>query len=401
MNRRKPPPERARRQRGVSLVEALVALAVMAFGILGVVGMQLSLRSNGDIARQRAQAVRIAQEEIEQWRAFTTLTLPLPTGHALSYAQIASAPATAVSSSVAGSANTTYTLTKVVTESVSPPQKTLQVQVDWNDRTGVLQSVVLTTAVGAVLPELSGSLSIPSRGLNNQQQYGRHAAIPPGAVAQSNGTSVFTPPGAASGVSWVFSNTTGLITGQCNPWPGTCTSTSSTLLAGYVRFALGSVQPSGQDAEFPTTPMPMTPVIDVVVQLTTAPATAQTCYKSLTNPAYIAYYCAVPLPPAPATSWSGRSELSGLVTAASVASGNSASEFRVCRYTRGANNAATVTNAEHPLNYAGVSTSLINQNFLVIPAGDGIGSSTPFSCPGDDTSTPFINGNTLPHQPSS
>ncbi len=57
------------RQRGISLIEAVVALAVMAFGMLAFVGLQSSLRFNGDVAKQRAEAVRIAQEAIEQWRA--------------------------------------------------------------------------------------------------------------------------------------------------------------------------------------------------------------------------------------------------------------------------------------------------------------------------------------------
>ena len=42
-----------RRQIGVSLIEAMVALAIMGFGILGVVGVQATLRSNGDTARLR------------------------------------------------------------------------------------------------------------------------------------------------------------------------------------------------------------------------------------------------------------------------------------------------------------------------------------------------------------
>ena len=60
-------------QRGVSLIEALVALAIMAFGMLGIVGMQSSLRTNADISKQRSEAVRIAQEVIEQRRAFWVL----------------------------------------------------------------------------------------------------------------------------------------------------------------------------------------------------------------------------------------------------------------------------------------------------------------------------------------
>ena len=56
--------------RGVSLIEALVALGVMAFGMMALLGLQSTLRGNADVARQRAEAVRIAQESIEDWRAF-------------------------------------------------------------------------------------------------------------------------------------------------------------------------------------------------------------------------------------------------------------------------------------------------------------------------------------------
>ena len=99
-------PSATRRQIGVSLIEAMVALAIMGFGILGVVGVQATLRSNGDTARQRAEAVRIAQEAIENWRGFTTLTLPLPAGHTTSYAQITTAAA--ASSTVMGSSSSSF-----------------------------------------------------------------------------------------------------------------------------------------------------------------------------------------------------------------------------------------------------------------------------------------------------
>ena len=59
-----------RSQRGVSLIEALVAMAVMAFGTLGVLGVQTTLRLNADIAKQRNEAVRIGQETIEAARSF-------------------------------------------------------------------------------------------------------------------------------------------------------------------------------------------------------------------------------------------------------------------------------------------------------------------------------------------
>ena len=60
-------------QRGISLIEALLALAVMALGMMGLVGVQSTLRNTSDVAKQRSEAVRIAQVEIERWRAFTAL----------------------------------------------------------------------------------------------------------------------------------------------------------------------------------------------------------------------------------------------------------------------------------------------------------------------------------------
>jgi K+-sensing histidine kinase KdpD len=59
--------------RGASLVEALVALLVMAFGMMGVAGIQGRLRYSGDAAKQRAEATRIATAEMERLRGFASL----------------------------------------------------------------------------------------------------------------------------------------------------------------------------------------------------------------------------------------------------------------------------------------------------------------------------------------
>lgn len=395
------PPDPARRsQRGVSLIEALVALAVMAFGILGVIGVQTTLRVNGDVAKQRAEGVRIAQEAIENWRTFTVLTSTLPTGHTMSFAQMVTdtSPTT-----VTGTAsNTTFSLARTVATSTDPLSKTVQVDVSWADRSGETQNVVLTTRVAGILPELSGSLSIPSRSLSNQQLGGRNTAIPAGAVIDPGDPtrSSYAPPGAPTGVTWVFNNTSGLITSLCNPFPGTCTPTSAALLTGFVRFALDLTNPTGAESENPPTPTPASPFAFDVQVVTTAPAAATIdCFEQSTT-AFVAYYCAVPLSTVPPLVWSGQSLLVGLTTATSVNSvATAALDYRVCRYTPGANNAAAVSNLQHPLNYSAVGTSLTNQNFLLIRADDDV--TTAFACPGDDTSTLFINGNTLPHQPAS
>jgi type IV pilus modification protein PilV len=61
------------RQRGVGLIEALVSLLVLALGLMSFVALQGRLRLNSDVAKQRAEAVRIAQEDLENFRAYGTI----------------------------------------------------------------------------------------------------------------------------------------------------------------------------------------------------------------------------------------------------------------------------------------------------------------------------------------
>ncbi len=100
------------RVRGVSLVEALVALAVMAFGTLAVLGVQTSLRLNADIAKQRSEAVRIAQETLEAARSFERIAGYWRAGNLENAA-------------VAGydTANTTYPATRTVTDTAPTPTR--------------------------------------------------------------------------------------------------------------------------------------------------------------------------------------------------------------------------------------------------------------------------------------
>ena len=95
-------------QRGVSLVEAIVAMAVMAFGMMALVGLQTTLRLNADVAKQRSEAVRIGEAAIENWRAFSTMPI---TAGVKAYGDIALG--VLADEAVAGS-NATYTLKRTV-----------------------------------------------------------------------------------------------------------------------------------------------------------------------------------------------------------------------------------------------------------------------------------------------
>lgn len=393
------------RQRGVSLIEALVALVVMAFGILGVAGLQASLRGSADISKQRSEGVRIAQEAIERWRAYSVL--PVTAGQAAYEDIVADTSAETVSGYTT---NTTYTVFRSVvdaraTDSAEPRMRTLVVDVSWADRAGQTQHVVLDTSIAGVSPELAGSLGIPGEGAPTQLPGGRNPSIPPGAVNnESSGTSIFTPPNG-SGTTWTFNNTTGVITRICNPG---CVDVTAFLLSGYIRFSLGSTAPTGANAETPVDAIPSGADVVISIALTVPSAMTLTCYKQDFT-TYVAYYCAVPVTTTVPIRWSGQSRVSGLTISSALAD-FATDSYKVCRYTPGRNedvNADGVAdgdkplngNIDHPLTYTNVTGPLVNQNFLVIRAGDGI--AAPFDCPGDDTSTPLFNGNTWRHQPTS
>ncbi len=381
---------RGRRQQGVSLIEALVALAVMAFGMLGVVGMQGSMRFNADIAKQRSEAVRIAQEAVENRRAFWLLDA---VANQKSYADIASTAGTAV---MGITSNTTFTVTETAN---TPPgggrTKALYVDVTWVDRTGQNQNVRLSTNVTGNMPELSGALGLPALGAlgsASRLPRGRHAAIPPGAVDQGDGTSNFAPPGAGD-ISWVFNNVSGFITQRCVAT--VCSAYNARLLSGYVRFSTDVTQPTAAMAE---TPLSTAFALDVNVLQTFPTSATIVCYENTTS-LYAVYYCAISVEELNGNKWSGRSELVFGGISSTIADVGAAN-YKVCRYTPARDaqpTSPTVSNGNHPYNYANVNTALVNQNFLVIRAGNG---TTPFSCPVDDTSTPDINGNTWHHQPA-
>lgn len=397
------------RQTGVSLIEALVALAVMAFGMLGMVGIQSSLRANSDAARQRSEAVRIAQESIERARSYTIVTaVATPDPNRVYYDALATTPATTVTGYTT---NTTYTRAVTVTPAAQG-FKTIVVNVTWPDRSGTTQQVRLTTIVHRSPLELAGALGIRGTGTNTESPFGsdNKSSIPRGAVDQGDGTSRYTPSAAGGTTALVFSHDTGLITRVCDLVTSICTSVTARLVSGFINFATGASAPGATQAEVP----PGTAVAVGVTVNQTLPSSgvpAPQCFVETPSASpSLAYACLVHVSPPTTPFWSGQVRLTGLTLAGTV-SDASAAAFRVCRYTPFRSNAAvgttvpgvtpavTMQNFHHPLEYSSVNRNFLDHNFLVIRAGDG---TTAFGCPADDAvSTPFVNTNTFDHQPSS
>lgn len=386
-----------RRSRGVSLVEALVALAVMAIGLLGVVGLQATLRANADVSRQRSEAVRIAQERLEQLRGYSSLDGT----DGQTYESITTAPGQRIDTPLA---NTEFTLRQTVTDTAADAgrAKMVAIQVAWRDRRAETdnQWVDFAAFITGTPPDLAGALFLPADATSLAQPKLRHAAIPVQASDNGDGTSSFRPLGDQ--VAFTFNNLTGVITSICIPATN-CTSVNAYLLSGYVRFATG-VQPTPALAEVPPplspddlASIPAWPTAFISVQRTGSPTPAPDTCVHLVYPAYVAYYCAVPVSTA-TKMWSGRSSAwpTNLATTTPDTT-TSASRVKVCRY---APTASPTRNVDHPANYSNVGGPLTNQNFLVITAGTGSDTvpGTAWTCPGDDTATPIVSA-TWQHQP--
>ena len=385
-------PTCTRRQHGISLIEALVALLVLSLGMLTVSQLQGHLRLGSDIARQRAEAVRLGQEDIEALRAYSVLAA---SGAARSWAGITSA-SRSVDASTGYATHTRYTVAREIVATSTLVAKTAAVTVHWNDRDGGAQKIVLTTLIAANDPAHGGVLALAPSGVHAKGASSRSTRVPLLAKDLGNGSSVMKP-ASTSTTALVFDNTSGHVTARCtgiNPATATrdltmtdltaCAAITAQLLSGSVRFSQASPPDAalGNDA-----PLALT----ITLTLTggtyaTAPECSSETVQTDAGDRHVAYHCVV-LPLASGR-WSGRST----VVPSGWALGTTADARQVCRYSADLDGSGAIdSNAEHPATYSAVDHSLANQNFLVI-AGHQI-------CPTGAMTDVFVNRATAPHQP--
>lgn len=359
----------SRRQRGITLIEALIAFLILALGMLAIARLQTHLRLNAEIARQRSEAVRLAQEDIEALRAFAVLAA---TSGVASFDAIASASRT-VDAASGYATNTAYLVTRQIDSAGALRAKNLRVTVGWTDRAGNPQQVELASVIAGIAPAHSGALGLARGAAPANPPFGRSAHIPLVAKDLGDGRSAFKPVGSGT-VALVFDNASGLLTGRCTAVApatptgglsaanlGPCDANVGHLLSGVVRFSSSATPPEFSIAMAMTGSYPVAPVCSVE-PVTTAGGDR-----------FVAWHCAVY--PAAGGRWSGRANL----VPSGWAIGTGATDHRVCRYTSDLDASGAIdVNIEHPADYAGVDASLANQNFLVVagnlacPAGQAV-----------------------------
>ncbi len=138
-----------RRQRGFTLVEALLAFVALCIGALALLRLQPELRRHAEFARQRSEAVRLAQQDIEGLRGFATLS---------GFGAIADHAATLEPD---GFGSPRYALRRHVDATSWPGTKGIEVVVSWQDRHGETQQVALATLIAAADPALAAARLLP------------------------------------------------------------------------------------------------------------------------------------------------------------------------------------------------------------------------------------------------
>jgi type II secretory pathway pseudopilin PulG len=224
-----------RAQRGFSIIEALIAGLVLSFGTLALVGVQVALSRNGDVAKQRSEATRLAQEQMENLRSYASATTTV-TGVS-SYESLATG-----SDATTTIRNTAFDRSWTVGGAGTDLHRPVSVLVAWIDRAGAAQEVRLSSViaktnynkVGLIMANVGGS---GYAGIVRQ----RNNNVPYPAVDIGNDKSRYQWPGQS--VWYVFDNTTANVEYRCTSAPTNgatlsttagCTNILAYVLAGYV-----------------------------------------------------------------------------------------------------------------------------------------------------------------------
>lgn len=339
--------------RGFTLIEVLIALAVISVGMLALAGLHLALARHADLARQRTEATHLAQSTLEELRAFQQVQATPGVG---SYAAMASGqddPALA--------SNTRYQRRWTVGGVADDRERLVEVRVDWTDRSGEAAAVHLLSLIARSDPADSGRLALPPARPLQARPQDRALEIPAEATrltGRQRGRSTL-PWSGASGGHLVFDDASGEVIALCASAPGADTdlAVQCTLLPGYLLrgHLSGDWVAEAVGIAF-TDARNLLAVPECVIAEVFDPADG----RSL--PGWRSYRCLMraadhDLNPATPRAWSGRS-----VVLPEPPGGRS-----VCRITP---DAATTDNALHPAIYTQVAGPLSQQNFVLVTSGE-------------------------------
>jgi type IV pilus modification protein PilV len=380
-------------QAGFTLIEAMIAMLVLAFGMLAIAGLQTALAHNSDTAKQRTEATRLAQAKIEQLRSFEQVASGVGkysyTENIVSGADTVS-PAASSASNVSATTNTAYARTWTVTPSIF--DTTVRVAVDWVDRQGQPQSVLLSSVISKSDPMAAGVLSVAPPVPAIKTPYHGMPPIPTVGKYIGDGKSAIQLPGTGPASYIVFDNTVDAMVFRCNGTVTTstvasdCTTPSSAfLVTGFISGLPASF--NADDAQASATTLTLVGGGSTAECFVFRVPTTGNFPRDPGSPAptafastFFGYLCLIP-PDATGT-WSGslkvikRPGFPSLMQTGDL----------ICRLSwdqDGSGPPPGNTNREHRDPYVSVSESLQGQNFRYVPT-----STSPTTCPASEN----VNG---------
>jgi len=361
----------------------LIGLLVLSLGLLGMTHMQSTLRSHADLSRQRIEAVRLAQHEIERLRGFASST---------AYADIAGLQATNTLRPTA------FTLRSSVDDGRTGTIKTATVDLQWTDRSGTSQAVALAPAWQARCRSIPASWACQPRT--------RQCPNPLAVRCAFRSTRETSPMAAAccgraarSGVALVFNQGTGRLSSLCTGLAAAparadllasdlqqCEAVTGSVVTGYIRFSLAAL-PNAARANDAPLQLNLALVLDRradtgcdseamktvsfnrngQTHTETVPASATPASLGATpwtehGERFVAYACWVVTPSA-GTGWSGHLA----VTPDGWLLGTTPGAYKVCRYSSDTDGSGAIDrNEEHPARYTDVHDALAQQNYLIV-----------------------------------
>lgn len=378
-----PPASRPRagrtRQRGATLLEAVLAFAIAALATVGAGRALQPLRAHADAAQQRTVALGLAAAELETARGFVRVGEPAGTGRFEDL--VASTRDVALG-------NATYRVATAVDD--APGEKRLQVTVTWPDRLGRDETVRLDGIVAGVAPAHVAALGLAGGPPTLASPGARMRRIPPGAVRVGSGQSAWWPArGEPATRVLVFDDATGDVLAHCDATLVTlaelaagsragCDTGRWLLVGGVVRFAGGAERPlhvTLEGAGYAAPAMCRTDLVrtlrhgDAVTGYAWADVAAGADAAALglatpveTGERAYAWRCLVQ---PDAGGWSGRAEVRPDGWSFAAAPGGQ----RLCRIAVDRDGSGAIDRAdEHPATWSGVTHTLTAQNFLVVSA---------------------------------
>lgn len=331
-----------RRERGFTLIESLVSMLVMSGGLFGLLATQTMLARHADLARQRAEAVRLGQERIENLRSYTMIAST--EGH-LAWDDLEDGADDIET-------NAAYTRTWTIGGTADDAMRQVEVMLSWADRAGEPQTVTIRTVIAQTDPADVGALGFPlPANTTLKRPKNRDLGIPVPALELGDGRSVYQ---LASNFAVLFDNDSGFVVQRCDHVVESiedtlsgCEEYEAYILAGYVSKTMSSF-PSAlgvSTAELTGLDGSRTP------SCTFGNATDQNSGAAIAGYKY--YLCILPM--ATGGAWSGTLRFTGMATG---------TNYRVCRFQYAAS-AGLSANERNVQPYVEVDDSLDGQNYIV------------------------------------